>query len=89
MPKVGELQFMSDLGLRIVELREVAGLTQEQLAERIVFTARYVQRMEAGKANPYVRLLPTLAVALDCSVADLFKPTKRSVTRRIGRPIKR
>lgn len=79
---------MTNLGLRVVELREGSGLTQEQLAERLAFSVRYVQRLEAGKANVAIAMLPDLSDALGCSVQELFAPAKRRVTRRAGRPAK-
>lgn len=86
MPNAGTSRFLIELGLRIVELREQIGLTQEQLAERVIFSSRYIQRLEAGTANVSVSFLPTLAGALECSVADLFGRPAKSTLRRIGRP---
>jgi transcriptional regulator with XRE-family HTH domain len=84
--KAGNLRFVAELGLRIVELRERRGFTQEQLAESIGVSTRHMQSAEAGEANLSLVTLGKLAGALRCSVADLFAPTERRVQRRPGRP---
>ena len=41
-----------DLGLKIAELRQQKGLTQEKLAEYCDVSTRTVQRIEAGEVEP-------------------------------------
>lgn len=41
-----------DLGLKIAELRQDKGLTQEQLAEDCEVSARTIQRIESGEVEP-------------------------------------
>jgi uncharacterized Tic20 family protein len=41
-----------DLGLKITELRQQKGLTQEKLAEYCEVSARTIQRIEAGEVEP-------------------------------------
>jgi uncharacterized Tic20 family protein len=41
-----------DLGLKIVELRQQKGLTQEKLAEYCDVSTRTIQRIEAGEVEP-------------------------------------
>jgi transcriptional regulator with XRE-family HTH domain len=86
VPKAGKQRFIADLGLRIVELRQRRGLTQEQLAEAIGCSTRYLQLAESGRANLTLTSLGELSIALRCSVADLFAPTEKDVRRRPGRP---
>lgn len=86
MPKAGKLRFVTELGLRIVELRGRQKLTQEKLAEAIGFSARYVQKVEAGEANVGLYTLGDLATALRCTVAELFVSTEHRIVRRAGRP---
>jgi XRE family aerobic/anaerobic benzoate catabolism transcriptional regulator len=86
VPKARTLRILADLGLRVVELREARGLTQEELAELTGLSPRQMQRVEAGEANLAVVMLAELARALRCSVADLFGPTTRRIKRRPGRP---
>lgn len=76
---------MRDVGRRISELRESRGWTQEHLAERAGFSAKYVQHVEGGSANLTIRSLVRLANLLRVPVSDLFEPP-RSQRRRPGRP---
>jgi len=41
-----------DLGLKVTELRQQKGLTQEQLAESCEVSARTIQRIESGEVDP-------------------------------------
>jgi len=41
-----------DLGLKVIELRQQKGLTQEQLAELCEVSARTIQRIESGEVDP-------------------------------------
>ncbi|HSL46306.1 MAG TPA: helix-turn-helix transcriptional regulator [Anaerolineales bacterium] len=41
-----------DLGLKISELRQQKGLTQERLAEYCEVSTRTIQRIEAGEVEP-------------------------------------
>lgn len=47
-----------ELGQNVARLRTTAGMTQEELAERVGLSARYLQSIEAGE---YFPALPTLA----------------------------
>lgn len=59
------------MGLRIKELREAKGLTQEQLADRIGTNAGYLSRMETGKRQTNTKWLGRIAFELGCTVSDL------------------
>lgn len=61
-----------ELGLRIKELREAAGLTQAELATLSLKTVETISNFERGKTLPSVRTLVALAPHLDCSPADFF-----------------
>jgi DNA-binding XRE family transcriptional regulator len=52
------------LGQNVIRLRGVRGLTQEKLAELVGVDRRYIQRIEAGTANPGVDVLVRLKLAL-------------------------
>lgn len=56
----------------IRSLREGAGLTQRQLAERIGVTDKAVSKWETGRGLPDVTLVEPLARALGVSVAELL-----------------
>jgi uncharacterized Tic20 family protein/DNA-binding Xre family transcriptional regulator len=53
------------LGLKVLELRQHKGLTQEQLAERCEVSARTIQRIESGEVDPRAYTLHCLGEALD------------------------
>lgn len=54
-----------DLGLKVSELRQQKGLTQEQLAERCEVSARTIQRIESGEVDPRAYTLHCLGKALE------------------------
>jgi transcriptional regulator with XRE-family HTH domain len=62
------------LSKKIKEFRRRRGITQEQLAEMIKTTYKYIQRIE-GKTPPDVRLstIERLAKALKINPSELLK----------------
>jgi len=54
-----------DLGLKVTELRQSKGFTQEQLAEKCEVSARTIQRIESGDVDPRAYTLQCLSEALD------------------------
>jgi transcriptional regulator with XRE-family HTH domain len=60
-------------GMRLKELREQKGLTQEALAEKIGVSRGYLSRLEMGRHDPSLSLLRRLARALMVDVAKLLK----------------
>lgn len=78
---------LRDIGRRVAELRAGRGWTQQQFAEALDVSVRYVQDIEAGRMNLSVRSLSKLADALEVEVRALFnEPEDRTV--RVGRPSK-
>ncbi|WP_126931532.1 helix-turn-helix transcriptional regulator [Streptomyces sp. NP10] len=59
------------LGQRIAQHRRKAGLSQEQLADRIGVERRTIQRYEAGSRDPRFTDLLLIAAALEGNVEDL------------------
>ena len=59
------------LGKAVVELREEAGLTQEQLAERMGTTFTRVGLLERGETDPKFTTLRRLARGLDVKLTKL------------------
>jgi len=53
------------LGLKVSELRQQKGLTQEQLAERCEVSSRTIQRIESGEVDPRAYTLHCLGEALE------------------------
>jgi uncharacterized Tic20 family protein len=54
-----------DLGLKVTELRQQKGLTQEQLAERCEVSARTIQRIESGEVDPRAYTIHCLGEVLE------------------------
>lgn len=54
-------------------LREKKGLTQRQLAERLLVSDKAVSKWETGKGLPDISLLEPLAAQLGVSVAELLR----------------
>jgi transcriptional regulator with XRE-family HTH domain len=57
---------------RLLELRELNGLSQEQAAQRVGITHRQWQRWEQGESMPYPRNLDLIASRFGLSIADFF-----------------
>ena len=64
------------LGLKVSELRQQKGLTQEQLAERCEISARTVQRIESGEVEPRAYTLHCLGEALDFDFGEEAAPNE-------------
>ncbi|WP_373371873.1 helix-turn-helix transcriptional regulator [Archangium lansingense] len=58
--------------MRLRELREKQGLTQEQAAEAIGVHPKSMPRIEGGTANPTVATLVAASVAYKVPLRDLF-----------------
>lgn len=63
---------LNKLGARIREERKVRGLTQEQLAEKIEITPRYLSRLEGGQQSPSIETLIKLTEIFDIELLELF-----------------
>ena len=61
------------IGLRIMALRKMAGLTQEQLSERAGLQRSHVSRIEAGKYAVTLETIQAIAEALGMTV-DIIDP---------------
>lgn len=60
-------------GARLRQLRGLAGLNQEQLAERAGIDRKSVSRMENGRHSPALDVVFELARALGVEPAELFR----------------
>ncbi len=70
------------LGMKIYELREKAGLTQKQLAERIGTQASAISRIEDADYDRHsISLLARVAEALDVRLVIDFEPKPASAKR--------
>ena len=73
------------LRLRLRELRQKAGLTQEAYAEQAKFSYKYYQGIERGQwTNLRLRTLEKLAEGYGISLHELFapKPPRKNKTER-------
>jgi transcriptional regulator with XRE-family HTH domain len=61
------------LGLRVRQLREAKGWTQEVLAERAALDRSYVAGIEAGLRNPSIKAVAKVARGLGIRLSDLFQ----------------
>lgn len=64
----------SDLIVALVKLRSDAGLTQEQLAERIGTKRSYITRIEGKPSNLTLKTLARIAGATDADLVLRFEP---------------
>jgi transcriptional regulator with XRE-family HTH domain len=60
------------LGENVAALRARRRLTQEQLAEKVDVSPRYIQSVEAGEYFPSLPTLARLRAALRCDWNELF-----------------
>ncbi len=72
-----------ELGKKIRQLRFKAGLTQEQLAERLGIGAQSVSKWENAATMPDITTLPLLAEVFGVSIDDLFDLTAEQRFNRI------
>lgn len=66
---------MQPIGVRIADLRETAGLTQQALAEKINTTQSAIARIEAGKQNVSADMLRRISKALGKNLITLSPGT--------------
>lgn len=72
-----------ELGKKIRQLRFKAGLTQEQLAEKLGIGAQSVSKWENAVAMPDITTLPLLAEIFGVTIDDLFDLTAEQRLNRI------
>lgn len=66
------MDISSCVGPAIRALREQAGFSQEELADRAELDRTYVSGIERGRRNPSVKSLQRVVAALDTSLDVLF-----------------
>jgi ribosome-binding protein aMBF1 (putative translation factor) len=62
------------LAAALIEARSRAGLTQQQLAERMRTTQAVIARLESGRVKPSTRTLERLAAATGMRLRISFEP---------------
>lgn len=76
-------------GLRVKELRQATGLSQEAFADRCGFARSYMSRIERGGANPSLDAVEVLAEAFGVAVAELFSERSTSAATVVEVPFAR
>ena len=61
------------LGKKILELRKLKGLTQEDLVEKCNINVRTIQRIEAGEVSPRSYTIKTILEALEVDSNEVFQ----------------
>lgn len=67
---MGDLE--KQVGGRIKQIRKVAKMTQERLAEKTKLSVEYVSRVERGVSQPSFKTLTAMAEALNVIIMDFF-----------------
>lgn len=75
-----DLQIQKDFGLRVKELRDAKGMTQEDLADAANLFRTYLSRIETGMANPSLTVIHALAQALAELPGQLLQPPTQQTT---------
>lgn len=70
MEKQELLKFIGD---NIKRIREAKGVSQQELASKCNYEKSNMSRLEAGKTNPTIYTLSTVALALGIPLHDLLK----------------
>ncbi len=60
------------VGKQIQKLRELKGLSQQDLAAKCNFEKSNMSRLEAGRVNPTLSTLEKVAISLDVTLVELF-----------------
>lgn len=68
------------LGRRVYAVRELRGLTQERLAERMEMSAKSISDIERGVVNPRLETLHKLATALGLELWELLRFEEKTAT---------
>jgi transcriptional regulator with XRE-family HTH domain len=64
------VNYAKAFGRKLKSIREAAGLTQEQVAERTRGDAKYLSALENGRSSPTLNTIMGLAKALNVPVGD-------------------
>lgn len=72
-----EKEYNSDIGKKIRYFRELAGISREELAQRLGYASKSsISKIENGVANIPVEKIFYFAKALGCEVAELTAPIR-------------
>ncbi len=74
-----------DIGNKIKQLRQKAGITQEQLGAILCVSAQSISKWETGVTMPDISLLPLISSELGVTIDELFDLTTDQKLQRIER----
>lgn len=63
---------VADFICRLKEYRQAAGLTQEELAEKVSVRRETIIRLEAGKYNPSLKMAIDISRAVQAPIESIF-----------------
>ncbi len=66
-------ELLRTIGSKIKTLRELKGITQQELAAMCNFEKSNMSRIEAGRTNPTLLTLNKICLALNIELTELFK----------------
>lgn len=66
-------KFALEIGKHLRKVREVKGISQEQLSNKAGYYHTYVNKIEQGKYSPSLHTIWRLSHALGMSLSDFFK----------------
>ena len=67
-----EETLLKKIGQRIKEIREVKGLSQQELAAKLDYEKSNMSRLESGRVNPRITTLQNVANALNITLSELL-----------------
>jgi DNA-binding XRE family transcriptional regulator len=77
--KINEMLLYQKLGQRIRRKREVANLTQTQLAERVGVLRTSITNIEAGRQKAPLHIIYELCAVLEVDIKDILPPLNELV----------
>jgi len=81
---MGDVVSSREIGLKIKQLRQQAGLSQEKLAEMVGVTFQQIQKYENGQTTLNILKLQHIAKALKVSVTEFFSSAPTQHVRLTG-----
>ena len=78
VPTVGLEKLKSNIAANLVAFRKEAGLTQQELAEKLNYSDKNISKWERGEGIPDVLALATMAEIYGVTVNDFLKEHKKS-----------
>jgi transcriptional regulator with XRE-family HTH domain len=70
---MARLRKTQTFGERLATLRHERGWTQRELADRVGIDQPFMSKIEAGKHDPGMKLLASIAQAFELTLSELFQ----------------